>query len=262
MIQISVVMPSLNEEANLREAVNDVLAAFHELGLTGEILVVNDGSTDGTAQLALALEKDHPQVRAFHHASTRGIGAAFWTGVKAAQGEIITMLPGDGENEAREILRYFPLLQHVDLVIPFVFNAEIRSLPRRLLSKIYKIIINLSFGVLVNYMNGTVMYRRNALLSLKLQSTGFFYQTELLIRAIRKGYLYAEVPYALKRRQAGQSKALKLRSLWRVCREYLVMLWAVYLDREPTSRESVHPDTISAKRRASFQPTSTPTPKK
>jgi glycosyltransferase involved in cell wall biosynthesis len=249
MKQVSVVMPSLNEEANLGEAVADVLAAFQEMGLAGEILVINDGSTDGTAELARALEKKFPQVRALHHGSTKGIGAAFWTGVKKAEGEIITMLPGDGENDAREILRYLPLLQHVDLVIPFVFNAEIRSLPRRLLSKAYKAIINISFGVLVNYMNGTVMYRRNTLLSLKLQSNGFFYQTELLIRAIRKGYLYAEVPYALKRRRAGQSKALTLRSLARVCREYLVMLRAVYLDREPDSGDSIHPDTMSAKRR-------------
>jgi glycosyltransferase involved in cell wall biosynthesis len=252
MKQISVVMPSLNEEANLGEAVADVLAAFKDLKLDGEILVVNDGSSDGTAELARALEKKHPEVRALHHEATQGIGAAFWSGVKLASGEAVTMLPGDGENDAREILLYLPLLQRVDIVIPFVFNGEIRSLLRRLLSKIYKTIINLSFGVLVNYMNGTVMYRRSALLTLKHQSTGFFYQTELLIRAIRKGYLYAEVPYALKLRRKGRSKALTARSLWRVSREYLGMLWAVYLDKEAAPGVGIHPETVTARRRKIF----------
>ena len=65
----------------------------------------------------------------------------------------------------------------------------------------YKGIINLSFGMLLNYMNGAAMFRKSILRDYNLQNTGFFFQTELLIKSIKKGYLYAEVPCALKKRE-------------------------------------------------------------
>ena len=121
-----------------------------------------------------------------------------------------------------------PLMKQVDIVVPFVYNVEVRGRSRRWVSRIYKAIINLSFGMLLNYMNGTVMYRKTVLQSLNLNSRGFFYQTELLIKAIRMGFLYAEVPYALGTRSTGKSKALTLKSLFKLSKDYLLTVYSVY----------------------------------
>jgi hypothetical protein len=79
-------------------------------------------------------------------------------------------------------------------------------------------------------MNGTVMYRREVLQSLSLDSAGFFYQTELLIKAIRMGYLYAEVPYGLKKRIGGRSKAVSLKSLLKLTKDYLSIVYWVFME--------------------------------
>lgn len=222
--QITVVMPSLNEEKNLDRAVGNVMAGFKSFGINGEIIVVNDGSSDGTGSLAEGLAKVHPFVKVLHHESPQGIGASFWDGVLNATGDVVVMIPGDGENDAPETLRYLPVMEHVDIVIPFVYNKAVRSWKRRLLSRLYRGIINMTFGLTLNYMNGTVIYRTCILKDITLKSTGFFYQTELLIKSIRKGYLFAEVPYALSQRGGGASKATTLKSLIRVARNYLAIL--------------------------------------
>ena len=244
--QISAVMPSLNEEKNLPAAVNNVVASCERLGIRGEVVIVNDGSTDSTGKIAEALRSKHPFVQVVHHTSPQGIGASFWDGVKVARAEVVVMIPGDGENDAAEILKYLPLMTQVDMVIPYVFNKEVRSGARRLLSNIYRGIINITFGMTLNYMNGTVMYRKSILNDMTLKARGFFYQTELLIKCIRSGYLYAEVPYALLQRAAGRSKATSLKSLRNVIKAYLTILAEVYLSGG--SRSPVSPGSVTAER--------------
>ena len=235
--EISVVMPALNEEANVERAVRETFAAFENLGITGEVVLVNDGSVDRTGEICAQLKMNFPHLHIITHRVPHGIGGSFWEGAHAASGDVVTMLPGDGENEPTEILRYLPLMQEVDIVVPFVYNVEVRGRRRRWVSRSYKAIINLSFGTLLNYMNGTVMYRKTVLQSLNLNSRGFFYQTELLIKAIRMGFLYAEVPYALGTRTTGKSKALTLQSLFKLSKDYLLTVYSVYFVNRKKPKE-------------------------
>ena len=240
--KISVIMPALNEESCLAGSITNVLDGFSRHGIHGELLVINDGSSDGTGALAEKWAADNDCIRVIHHDKPHGIGGSFWDGVQQARGEIVTMIPGDGENDAAEILRYLPLLSDVDIVVPFVYNPGVRPWRRRLLSFVYHQIIYLTTAYSLNYLNGTVMYRKSIFKGISLKSTGFFYQTELLIKTIGRHYLYAEVPYALKQRHAGRSKATTLRSLFKVISGYLNTLQDVYALRRrsaPISNDSV-----------------------
>lgn len=243
---ISVIVPALNEAQNIRRALDNILDSFAKLGCRGEIIVVNDGSTDDTQPIVRDLMVDLPIIKLLNHDNPQGIGGSFWHGVKESSGEYVVLISGDGENDCYEILRYLPVMNHVDIVIPFWYNTEVRSWQRRYLSKLYKGIINLSFGLLLNYMNGTVLYRKCVLKNLSLNSTGFFYQTELLIKAIKTGYLYAEVPCALRQRLEGKSKALTAKSLRQVISGYLNTVAAVYLF-DP-SLKKISPDSATAAR--------------
>ncbi len=243
---ITAVMPSLNEEKNLAAAVRNVLESYRRLGINGEVVIVNDGSTDGTGRLAEEFRQKDPAVQVIHHQTPQGIGGSFWDGVKAARGEVVVMIPGDGENDAAEILRYLPLMAEVDMVVPYVFNREVRSWFRRRLSNLYRGIVNITFGTTLNYMNGTVLYRKCILDDLELKARGFFYQTELLIKCIGRGYLFAEVPYALLTRAAGRSKATSFRSLTKVMKGYLSLFLDVY---SGGARRSAARDSVTARRR-------------
>lgn len=223
-LKLSVVMPALNEERDIALAVENTLHAFDDFEIEGEVIVVDDGSDDRTREIVENLRKKDGRISVVHHDSPMGIGAAFWEGVDSSTCDVVTMIPGDNENDPWETLRYFKLLDHVDIVIPFVYNRAVRSIWRNILSYAYRFIINTSFQVNFNYTNGTILYRRSILIGLKHRSAGFFFQTDILIRAVKKGYLFAEVPYRLGLRGSGDSKAMSFPSLVQVAKGYLRLL--------------------------------------
>jgi glycosyltransferase involved in cell wall biosynthesis len=244
---ISLVMPALNEEPCLDASIRNVLESFRAYGIRGELVVVDDGSRDRTGEIADRFAAAHGFVRVIHHDRPMGIGASFWDGVRHARGEVVAMIPGDGENDAAEIFRYLPLLDQVDIVVPFAFNPGVRPWRRRLLSFLYHQIIYVTFALSLNYLNGTVLYRKAIFEGITLKSRGFFYQTELLIKTIGRDYLYAEVPYALKRRHGGRSKATTLKSLSEVIRAYCSIVFDVY-SRRNRPFAGISPGSATARR--------------
>jgi glycosyltransferase involved in cell wall biosynthesis len=228
---LSVVMPCLNEQDNVATAIQRTLTAFVRYDIEGEIVVINDASTDGTAGVVRALAGRHPNVRLIEHARPMGIGASFWDGVCNARNDFVTMFPGDDENDPDDALLCYYLTRDVDIIVPFIHNAEVRSIWRRLISSLYRFIINISFGMNLNYTNGTVVYNRAILDGVTLKSSGFLYQAELLIKLIRAGYLYAETPHFLLRRGSGKTKALTLKSFLQVTRGYLRLIWEIHVLR-------------------------------
>lgn len=222
--QVTVVMPALNEEQNIQAAIVATLDAFDQHRLTGELLVIDDGSTDRTGKAAAEFQTRDPRVRVVRHETPQGIGASFWDGVAQARGEAVCMIPGDNENEPGEILRHYPLLAQVDIVVPYLADRPMRSLPRRLLSRTFLWIIRLTFGVSFRYTNGTVLYRTRALEAIEQHSPGFFFQTDILVRMAKMGYLHAQVPYRALRRTGGASKAITWRALRGVIAGYARLL--------------------------------------
>ena len=247
MYKVSIIMPALNEEKNIDQALSNVISSFDRLNISGEIVVINDGSTDGAQAAVDRRVKERSHIRVIHHETRQGIGASFWEGVLAANGEIVTMVPGDAENDSYEILRYLPLMEHVDVVVPYAYNANVRSRGRLWLSRTYTRVMNFSFGMTLHYYNGTALYRTSVLDGITLESSGFFYAAELLVKTIHRGYLFAEVPYALLSRASGVSTAVTLKSLIAVTRGYLSTLWSVRF-ADNRNRCVLSPDSATALR--------------
>lgn len=223
-LTLSIIMPSLNEEKNIALSMQNALNALTDCGIEGELICINDGSSDNTLEIMKNKQKEDKRVRIVIHDKPKGFGASFWAGVMESKMDAVVIMPGDNENDPWEILRYFSLLEQVDMVIPFVFNVKVRSAFRRFVSSFYRLIINITFGVTLNYMNGTVLYRTSILRKIAHQNSGFFFQTDLLIRLIKGGYLFAEVPYRLEQREKGISKAVTFPSLIGVMKGYLRLL--------------------------------------
>lgn len=246
---LSVVMPCLNEEANIAAAIGETLRAFDHYDIDGTIVVVNDGSSDSTAEVASGWVERDSRVSLLSHAKPQGVGASFWDGVKAAKGDFVMLMPGDNENDPLDALCYYYLTQDVDIIVPFIMNVEVRSQARRIISSLYRLVINISFGMNLNYTNGTVIYNRHLLNGIDLKTTGFLYQTELLIKLIRVGYFYAETPHLLASRGSGRSKALTLRSLLNVISGYLRLMWEVHFTRREGRVDiQLHPASVSCRR--------------
>lgn len=230
-LSVSVIVPALNEQQHLDAVITRTRDLLSRGSLDWEIIIVNDGSTDDTGTIANRWASIDPRIKALHHERPGGIGCAFRKGVEGSTKEAVTWVPGDGQNDAREVVKYLPLLQHVDIVLPFVLNTGVRSLWRRLLSTVYLWIINLSFGVVFTYTNGTGLYRRALFDVVQLESNGFFFSTECLIKAVRAGFIFAEVPVNVRDRVAGRSKAISLRSLWSVSCDFIKLFVAMHVLR-------------------------------
>jgi len=233
---LSIVVPCFNEARNIEGAINEIQECLDRTSLEGEIIVVNDGSTDDTLAVVKKIKLVDRRVLILNKEKNEGMGRGFWDGVIIARNPFVVLVPGDGENDVSEILSFYFLAQHVDIVVPYIHNADVRHFGRRVVSSLYRFIINLSFGTSLNYTNGTVIYNRDALSTVKLSSSGFFYQTELLVKLIRKGFLYAEVPHSLSERKGGRSTALTFRSLCSLIRSFLVLLFEIHIRRVEGAR--------------------------
>lgn len=229
LVSVSVVMPALNEEENIQAAIESTFMAFERRKLDGEIIVVNDGSVDQTGKIINGLMQQYPNLKVVKHEAAMGIGRSFFDGVKVATKDVVVMFPGDNENNPDDALNFISIMSEVDIIVPFIQNIEVRNKGRRILSSTYRFIINMSFGINLNYTNGTVFYRRVILEEIDLMSSGFFYQAELLIKLIRNGYLFAEVPNFLYTRGSGKSKATTIKSLIRVMKSYIKLFYNVHI---------------------------------
>lgn len=247
-LSLSVVMPALNEQDSIACAITNTLQAFGDFGVDGEIVVINDGSRDRTQEIVENYIKTDSRVRMICHDFPQGIGASFWDGMDHSTKEIISMFPGDNENDPWEILRYIKILEHVDIVVPFVFNKQVRSLWRNALSFIYRFIINTTFMVNFNYTNGTVLYRRSILKELDYRSSSFFFQTDILVRSVKRGYLFAEVPYRLGVRKSGVSRAITFPSLQNVIKGYLRLVCDLYKTRNDGALRPFAGDSSTTRR--------------
>jgi glycosyltransferase involved in cell wall biosynthesis len=246
---LSVIMPCLNEADNIADAIQETLNTIDTMDLDAEIIVVNDGSHDTTAEIVKQFQAKDQRIKLLNHSKPQGVGASFWDGVQNSSNDFVTMIPGDNENDPEDVLKYYYLTQNVDIIVPFVMNIEIRSKIRRIISSLYRFIINISFGMNLNYTNGTVIYNRQILLDINLATTGFLYQAELLIKLIRMGYFYAETPQLLSTRGSGKTKALTLSSLFNVIRGYLKLVWNVHITRkEGHTEEKLNKKSISYQR--------------
>lgn len=246
---ITIVMPCLNEEANVLMAINATLKALDHYRLDGELIVINDGSSDGTRAIVEKRALTDARIRLINHDHPLGIGTSFFDGVRNASKEFVSMFPGDNENDPEDALTYIHIANNVDIIVPFIHNEEIRLIMRRIISSLYRFIINISFGMNLNYTNGTVIYNTAVLRGVTLRSRGFFYQAEILIRLIREGYLYAETPHFLTERNSGKTKALTLKSLYEVTIAYLRLLADVHVFRRiGAANESLHKDSATYRR--------------
>ncbi|MBU1913327.1 MAG: glycosyltransferase family 2 protein [Candidatus Omnitrophica bacterium] len=247
-IFISVIMPALNEEGNVEAAVANTLKALDNFGIKGEVVVVNDGSVDNTGKLVNGLMEKDKRVRMFVHDTPKGIGASFWDGVDIAEGNIVVFFPADNKDDSCDIFRYHKLLENVDIVISFIANKEMRLPFRNALSYLYCFIINATFLVRFNYTNGTNLYRKSILKEMRYRNNSFFFQTDILVRAVKKGYLFAEVPCEFGVRNKGKSTALSLKSLWKIINGYLRLVAHYYLKPHKKMDSHFAEDSVTALR--------------
>jgi len=214
-------MPALNEERNLSSSVTAVKCAM-ATPCEFEIIILDDGSHDRTGQIGDELAAHDPQIRVVHNLVNRGPGYCYRRGVELARYDYVLMVPGDDETPAATIRTIAEHAGYADIIITYTVNGHIRPVHRRIVSRLFTIIMNALFGLRLRYYNGNLLIRKELLRSIPID-TNFSYLAAVLVRLLKRGCSYIEIGISLQRRQKGQSKALRLGNFASVATSILML---------------------------------------
>ncbi len=222
-VRISAVVMAFNEAAGLRQVTEEIHGELTRLGRSFEILIIDDGSTDGTGPLANELALSHPWVRVCHHQVNRGLGGVYRTGFAEARGEWLTFFPADGQFPASIITDYVACSEDVDMILG-ILPSRRGSLIARALSLAERLLLKALFGRFPDF-QGILMFRRELLERTPLvsQGRGWTVLMEFILRAMRAGARIKNVPITMRPRSSGMSKVNNLRSISSNLRQILAL---------------------------------------
>lgn len=233
---IAVVIPAYNEARNIRAAVASVSWALFESGFFHEIIIVNDGSRDETEKISRELAARERGLRVISRRENRGMGYSILEGVRAAQSEYVSCFPGDDSVERESFKNHLLASNEAEIVLGVMTNVGHRPLFRRFLSRSYTFIMNILFGLEVEYYNGMFVYPTKLVQSIHVRSTGHSFFAELLIRAIKCGYSYTSVPFIHKVETEAASKAVSWRNVKDMVLTVFVLMRDIYIYKNPKGR--------------------------
>lgn len=223
-ISISFIVPALNEEAVIAQAVHDLLRQAAPLCREFEVILIDDGSTDRTGAIMEELARADARVSVHYNEKNMGLGAAYRMGVRLARFDHVMLYCGDGGFPAESVARSLVHVNDADIVIPVISNLkQIKTPFRYFLSRCYTRLLNTVSGLRIGYFNGLPIHRTALVRSLDIRSDGFGFQGEILIKLIKKGHSYIEVPVE-GAEKTKRSAAMRLSSWFSVFRTLLVLL--------------------------------------
>lgn len=218
---MSAVVPAYNEERRLEAAVLRTMITMQALGLDYEVIIVDDGSTDLTSQIAGCVAAEYPQVQFVAHASNQGLGGAFKTGLSQASKEYVILVPVDSPLDVPDLQAYLPRLAVCDIVVGVRSERLGYTLVGRFMSFVYnRILVPLLFNLGLADVNWIQVYRRELFTKeiVSFHNRRMFYLVEILVQARRNGLIVAEVPSAMKKRLHGRASNTRpsviIRTLW------------------------------------------------
>lgn len=211
--RVLVVVPTYDEAENIAWIVGRLRAAQPEI----DVLVVDDGSPDGTGTIADALAAADPAVSVLHRTEKPGLGAAYLHGFAyalAAGYDVVGEMDADGSHQPEQLQRLLDALVDADLVIGsrWVPGGSVVNWPwsRRLLSRGGNLYVRVLLGISVKDATaGYRLFRSTALQKIDLahvRSTGYVFQTDMVARCLREGLVVREVPIEFVERVRGESK--------------------------------------------------------
>lgn len=233
-MKISVVIPAHNEEGCLEATVCNLVNALKEAGIPGEVLIVNDNSTDGTAQVCTTLAEKFDTVRYLNNRPPNGFGFAVRLGLMNCRGEAVAIFMADGSDDPQDLIAAYRKLQEgYDCAFGsrFMRGSKIVDYPmhKLVLNRFANWFIRVIFGIRYNDVtNAFKVYRRSVIEGIQpILSHHFNLTVELPLKAITRGFSYAVLPISWYNRKAGISK-LKIKEMGS---RYLFIVLYVWLEK-------------------------------
>jgi len=212
-MKLSIVMPVYNEYATIEE----ILSRVEATGLADEIVIVDDGSTDGTRELLHELASKYPITNLILHQHNQGKGAAVRTGIQAARGELILIQDADLEYDPRD---YPSLLKPIEEgVADVVYGSRFLGAPRRstmfwhmIANKLLTLFTNILYNSILSDMEtGYKLFKSEVIKSIPLRARRFDFEPEVTAKLLKRHIRIFEVPISFYPREYSEGKKIGLR---------------------------------------------------
>ena len=238
---LSVFFPAYNDSGTIASMVIRAVKTASELTPDFEIIVVDDGSADSTADIADELARTYPQVRAVHHPINRDYGAALQTGFRSATKDLIFYTDGDAQYDPTELAALWArMAPEVDVVNGYKISRA-DPLHRIVIGRIYHHIVSTLFGLTLRDVDCDFRLMRRAIFErINLEKTSGIICVEMMKKIQDGGFRVAEVPVHHYHRAFGKSQFFNVRRLFRTGRD-LLLLWLALVVRREHLRAGVTP---------------------
>lgn len=204
-----------NEAEHIWETLDTICAAANTVGLSFEVVVIDDVSTDNSREVVREYISSHPDANILLRANRRNKGLAqnYVDGAFLGTGKYYRLICGDNAESTESVVAVLTAIGQADCIVPYYVTNEGRSLERRLLSKIYTFVVNAITGNRIPYYNGLTVHLRHNVMRWHTNTKGFGFQAEILCLLLDLGFTYKEVPIVAKEKRVGRSNALNVRNV-------------------------------------------------
>jgi len=230
---ISAFFPAYNDVGSIGKIVHTMAWLLPKLTKDYEIVIVDDGSRDGTGDLLRMLAREYPFLKVIHHGVNRGYGAALITGFANCSKDLVFYTDGDGQYDVEELpLLLRALTDGVDLVNGYkISRADPKH--RIIAGRIYRLLMRLLFRLKVRDVDCDFrLFRRSLLAQIQLTCDSGVICVEMMRRFQSRGCRIVEVPVHHYHRSHGSSQFFRFRHLRRVFVQLFVAWWKLVISRE------------------------------
>ena len=215
---LTIAIPAFNEAPRVAAVVTDSLAALAACATRGEVLVLDDGSTDGTLDIIQSLAKNNSEVRSLFHKSNLGFPHSLRELLRHARGDWVAFIPADGQISPAEVLKLVARVTAHDIVIGRRWPRR-DSWKRRWMARLYNAGVSVIIRQRLTDVDGPFLIRRAILDGLPWRTESLFIQAELCAQARLHGFTITQVTIAHRPRAGGASRAVHWGSVWSALRD-------------------------------------------
>ncbi len=210
---LSVVIPAYNEAGTIEDVVKNALGILKKMKIDYEIVLVDDGSTDGTGKIIDKLARSR-NIRAVHHTRNKGFTGAIRTSFLTARKHLIFLAPADGQFDFGELPKFIDAIRGYDVATAYIIGNEesvIKKFKNSLFHLPFLFLSRYLLGITLREFSSVSLWRRRVFESIEIESEdrSAMFLPELISKALKKKYKFTEVPIKWYRRKGGEPKGTR-----------------------------------------------------
>ncbi|MFN3966792.1 MAG: glycosyltransferase family 2 protein [Endomicrobiia bacterium] len=213
MNSISISIPVYNNEKTILDLIKESKNILSELTDDYEIVIINDGSSDGTKQIIEKIAIEDHNIKIYNHFRNEGFGKTIKEVFTLPTKDLIFFIPGDGQISPQELKKLYPYWSDYEYILGLRKKRR-DTLLRKIYSFLYNCLISIIGATRVHDVNSVALLKKNALQNISLNSRSAFIHAEIYLKLLKNGYKIKEVEIEHKPRKIGKSGATKIKVIF------------------------------------------------